>query len=161
MKKMWLLIPVILILVILLPWIIAPVSNDFSLHQFSKQLYDYPLPPHTQIVEKQQACGKLNGNGNGMDFLAAVLLKSDLPSDELSEYYAKAGFQHAKNKNPGSEDKVVSEIVKPASSALKSRYLENKEIIFEKLKNVSSYSDYSIVLLYDGGYSADFDIRGH
>ena len=51
--------------------------NDFVLNSFSKQIYNCNLPEGTVIVEKQNMCGKLNGNGDGMDFLACILIKSD------------------------------------------------------------------------------------
>jgi hypothetical protein len=154
-------IPIIIIMAIVSPFIIAPLLNDFALHNFSKQLYNYPLPLHTKILEKHDACGKLNGNGNGMDFMATMLVKSDLTSNELNDYYSKATFNYAKNESTMSKDKIAFEIVKPTSPNLESDYLEHQGIFFDRLKNINSYSNYYIVILYDGGYSADFDIRGH
>lgn len=154
-------IPIILILIVISPFVIAPLMNNLALLNFSKQLYNYPLPLHTKILEKHDACGKLNGNGNGMDFVATMLVKSDLTSNELNDYYFKATFNYAKNENSISKDKIALEIVTPTSPNLESEYLEHQEIYFDKLKNINSYSNYYIVILYDGGYSADFDIRGH
>jgi len=160
-KIILIVIPVVIFIIIASFFVIDFLSNDFALSNFSKQLYSYSLPKNTKIIEKQDICGKLNGNGNGMDFLATMLIKSDLSLKELNDYYSKVNFRSAKSNNNNSSHKPEISIVKPTSSKLESEYLSHGEIEYNNLKNVDSYSKFYIIMLYDGGYSADLDIRGH
>lgn len=45
------------------------------------------LPENTTYVESFSAAGKLQGNGNGMQYLGGIVIKSDLSVDEIKEYY--------------------------------------------------------------------------
>lgn len=52
---------------------IAPyVRNQICLQQFDNQI-KHQLPQDTKIIEKVSACGKLNRNGNSIDFLPLSL----------------------------------------------------------------------------------------
>lgn len=68
--------------------IASPVINDFSAKEVTKNILLLPLPENTEVMEKFSRAGKLTGNGNGMQYLGAVLIHSDLPLDELNEYYS-------------------------------------------------------------------------
>ena len=50
---------------------------------------DMNEPEETVIISYETRYGKLNGNGNGMDFFACTLIKSDLSLNELKQYYSK------------------------------------------------------------------------
>lgn len=126
----------------ILPWFVNPIINNIRLAQFSRQIYSHSLPRQTQLLEKQCICGKLNGNGDGMDFLATILIKSDLSLEELQRYYSFAT------------------VIKQEGIILNSEYLENGEIRYSKLKDVTNFKDYYVVFIFDGGYPALFDIRG-
>ena len=130
LKRILILIPIIIILIIVSPFVICPIINDISLNSFSKQL----------------------------DYLACLLVKSDLSADELNSLYYNPNFKTAKK---GSNSIVDFEVVPITQNKLISKYLEHGEIIFDKLSSVSDYSNYFALVIYDGGYSADFDIRGH
>ena len=110
------------------------------------------------IIETQSVCGKLNGNGNGMDFLSCLLIKSELSVDEIYNLYWKTSFKTAKKR---SDSVVEFEVVEVKENRLVTEFLTHGEVAFEKLRNVSDFSDYYAIVIYDGGYSADFDIRGH
>ena len=157
LKRILILIPIIIILIIVSPFVICPIINDISLNSFSKQLDDLESRQDITFIEKQSICGKLNGNGNGMDYLACLLVKSDLSADELNSLYYNPNFKTAKK---GSNSIVDFEVVPITQNKLISKYLEHGEIIFDKLSSVSDYSNYFALVIYDGGYSADFDIRG-
>ena len=53
----------------------------------ANELIDLPLPYSTEFIESIHKAGKLVGNGNGMQYFGAILIKSELPLDELKEYY--------------------------------------------------------------------------
>ena len=152
------LIPVLSVLLIITPFFISPILNNITLSSFTRQIYKYPLPNGTELIEKKAVCGKLNGNGNGMDFFACILIKSDMSIDQLKQYYGGKKFKTAKSKRGHLID---VEIVLVNGYKFKTDYVEHKDIYFNKLKNISDNSGYYAVMIYDGGYSADFDIRGH
>lgn len=64
-----------------------PLVNDFCAAQVEKRLISLPLPEDTAVIESLHRAGKLAGNGNGMQFLGAVLVRSELPMDVLSDHY--------------------------------------------------------------------------
>lgn len=74
---------------------INPVMNNIRLHNFSKQVTDYPIPDDTDFIKTQTLCGKLSGCGNGMDFFSCSLIRSELEINELNEYYGEITFQPA------------------------------------------------------------------
>lgn len=64
-----------------------PIANNAIALGIEKDLKAIPLPQHTQVVESTSVASKLTGNGNGMQYFGAVLLKSDLSLDELYDHY--------------------------------------------------------------------------
>ncbi len=136
---------------------ITPITNNITLGTFAGQIRESNLPLETMIIAKEARCGKLNGNGNGMDFFACALIKSDLSLNELKHYYQTISLKPAKR---GKNHSVEVDVV-PAKYELESEYYEREAIYFNELKGMQDYSGYYIIILYDGGYPADFDIRGH
>ena len=67
--------------------IAAPIVNDNIAKKTANELVDLLLPNNTEYVESIHKAGKLVGNGNGMQYFGAILIKSDLSLDELKEYY--------------------------------------------------------------------------
>lgn len=65
-----------------------PIVNDFTASNVAKQLKDIPLPEKTSYIESISKAGKLTGNGNGMQYLGCILIRSDLTLEQLREYYA-------------------------------------------------------------------------
>lgn len=137
---------------------LARITNNFKLNKFAKQLYDMELPGNLVIVEKNEICGKLNGNGNSMDFLACLLIKSDRNKAELESLLDNVNF-----KCIGNDEKICvnKEVVKVDGEILQSKYLQHETIKFESLAGETNFSDYYAMVIYDGGYSSNFDIRGH
>lgn len=68
--------------------IATPVVNDNVAKKTAKELSDLPLPQNTEYIETVSKAGKLVGNGNGMQYFGAILIKSELPLNELEEYYS-------------------------------------------------------------------------
>ena len=71
-------IPVLAVVVLLIGFVVSiPLVNDFSAKRVEKQLLEISLPDHTQMVESLSKAGKLVGNGNGMQYFGAVLIRSE------------------------------------------------------------------------------------
>lgn len=66
----------------------APAVNDSVAKRTADGLADLPLPRDTELIESVHKAGKLTGNGNGMQYFGAILIKSELSLDELKRYYS-------------------------------------------------------------------------
>ncbi len=77
-----LIVPVILVGV-------AAVVNDNAAAALEKQLAEIPLPDGMTCAESFSAAGKIVGNGNGMQYLAVMLITGDVPLESLQNYYAQ------------------------------------------------------------------------
>ena len=64
-----------------------PIINNAIALGIEKDLKHIPLPADTVIVESTSVAAKLTGNGNGMQYFGAVLLKSALSLEELYDHY--------------------------------------------------------------------------
>lgn len=138
MKKILIPICVIAVLACFVA-VFIPLSNDRMAENIAKQL-ESSSPADTVIIESVSKAGKLVGNGNGMQYFGAVLIKSDLTPDELSDFYSDA-------------------VVKKQTSQ-KIEVVEHGQMSFE---TVIDGDDYYIVYMFDGSSSffANLDIRGH
>ena len=83
----------VMALVLFLFLLSVPVVNDRVADQTAERVKKITLPTDTQYVESFSRAGKLVGNGNGMQYLGGILIRSDLSLEELQAYYA----QYAQN----------------------------------------------------------------
>jgi len=67
--------------------IIVPMWNDCIAKKVMEKLISIPLPDRTEFVDGRSIAGNLVGNGNGMQYLGVIELKSELSGDDLREYY--------------------------------------------------------------------------
>ena len=86
--KLWIkrsLVSVALLLLLssLAVYIGITIGNDCLAKRVEKDLKAYPLPSQTTLVESVCAAGKLTGNGNGMQYMGALLITAE---DILKHY---------------------------------------------------------------------------
>ena len=77
-----------LIVLILVAFVSVPVYNNYCAYNAEKMLCETPLPEQTELIEAISQTGKLTGNGNGMQYFGAILIKSELSLEELETYYS-------------------------------------------------------------------------
>ena len=77
-----------LIVLILAAFVSVPVYNNYCAYNVEKMLLETPLPEQTELIEAISQTGKLTGNGNGMQYFGAILIKSELSLEELDAYYS-------------------------------------------------------------------------
>lgn len=65
-----------------------PLINNYTAYKVVKVLCEIPLPEETDLIESLSQAGKLTGNGNGMQYFGAILIKSELSLEELDAYYS-------------------------------------------------------------------------
>lgn len=87
MKKVLVILVLTVVIIFLSVLIAAPFVNDHMAEKTANELVDLPLPNNTEFIESIHKAGKLVGNGNGMQYFGAILIKSELSLDELQEYY--------------------------------------------------------------------------
>lgn len=88
MKKALKVTCIIAVVLVLLFLASTPFVNNHSASRIADRLEDLPLPESTELIETVSAAGKLVGNGNGMQFFGAMLIKSELTFEELDSFYA-------------------------------------------------------------------------
>ena len=81
---------ILLILLIALPFITYIgifITNNCIANEIEKDLVAQPLPSNTTLVDSVSVAARLTGSGNGMQYMGAILVESDLSEVELKEYY--------------------------------------------------------------------------
>lgn len=67
----------------------VPVVNDCVANKTAKYVERIELPNNTHYIETFAKAGKLIGNGNGMQYIGGILIKSELSLQELKSYYSQ------------------------------------------------------------------------
>ena len=83
MKKI--LIAVVILAVLAYAGIVS--SNNRIAEGLQKQLVDCMLPPNTELVDSAAVAGRLQGNGNGMQYFGVALIHSNLDEGPLRTWY--------------------------------------------------------------------------
>lgn len=87
--RLWIRVTMVFVAILLLFFaVVIPFINNAIALGIEKDLKKLPLPDKTQLVESTSLAGKMVGSGNGMQYLGAILIKSDLPLKELQAHYA-------------------------------------------------------------------------
>jgi len=135
-----------------------PNSNDVCLEIFASQLTACPVPTDCLVLEHHKLLGKLNGNGNGIDFASVLLLQTrlDMTADELLEYYSSFNFRPAKH----SMYKVDIIVEAVEEESFRNEYIEHISLSFESKMNHDEYNYYA-VRIFDGPYNTGLDLRGN
>ena len=91
MKVIKRILTILLIVIIALPFITyisIVVTNNTIADKIEKNLISYALPTNTKLVDSISVAGKLTGSGNGMQYMGAILVDSDLSIEVLKEHYS-------------------------------------------------------------------------
>jgi hypothetical protein len=123
---------------------LATWQNNSRLHKFAGNLFDYPLPPRTEEIDRSAKVGVF-GNGHHCDFVARISLVTELSREEINAYYKDVTF-------PAVSGQPTEE--KPWKGLIRVRVqFEDKESIDERLQFTISIADI--------GYPSNGDIRCH
>lgn len=77
-----------MIVLVLAIFVSVPAYNNYCAYKVEKVLCETPLPEQTELIEAISQTGKLTGNGNGMQYFGAILIRSELSLEELNTYYS-------------------------------------------------------------------------
>lgn len=139
-------IPIVLIAVLLVGFIVSvPLVNNHSAREVERRLVSTALPDNTEMVESLSKAGKLVGNGNGMQYFGAMLIKSELGLEELEAYYSEIISGSAVREQKSRDIEII----------------EHGTLSFEA--EISDTEGYFIVYLFGSGKKpfSELDIRGH
>lgn len=64
-----------------------PIVNDWTAKKVEQDLLELSTPEDTVVIDSISKAGKFTGNGNGMQYFGAILVKSELSIDELDVFY--------------------------------------------------------------------------
>lgn len=149
MKKIIKIITFIVVILIFLLPISIIVSNDNISKKVEKELKSIPLPSNSKLIDSISISGKLTGNGNGMQYFGAILVKTELNEEDLEKYY--------KEYRKGKWDCLIK---KQNLNGID--VIEHGSYSFKKFDNDESLNYY---IIYSWGNSENellnFDIRGH
>lgn len=124
-----------------------PLTNNVIASNVRKDLIRLPLPEGTEILDSISVAGKLIGNGNGMQYFGAILIKSELSLDELNQYY-----------QPYRKNEWSQIVHKQTSNRID--IIEHGVYSFDKWD--SGEDNYIVYTWGSSEYSLrDWDIRGH
>lgn len=142
------LLPIILITLFVLFVLSVPIVNNITAATVLSDIKNIPLPENTEYVEGISAAGKFTGNGNGMQYFGAMLIKTDLSLDELNSYYS----DYREN-----EFRLLVEKQESGEIAV----IEHGSLAFES--ELAQDENYYIVYSWGDGIDlfADLDLRGH
>ena len=124
----------------------VPFVNNHVARRTANELAEIPLPEHTEYIEKISRAAKLVGNGNGMQYLGVVLLKSELTLEELEEYYS--GYNVTVKHQTGKRIEGMN----PSGLVFTSEINGDDFYVVYKWGN----NDYPLHVFYE-----NFDLRGH
>ena len=79
---------ILAVVVLIVGSLSIPLINNHIAYKVEKVLFEIPLPEETELIESLSQAGKLTGNGNGMQYFGAILIKSELSLEELDAYYS-------------------------------------------------------------------------
>lgn len=133
----------ILIPIIILSFI--PLINNYIVYEETKKITQISPLKDTKYIESKRLVGKLNGNGNNVEYLAVVLIKSNAELNELKKYYHQY------------------EVQKQESLHFDNELLIHQSIKFDQLGTNKKLHNYFVIYRYwYPSYGLlNFDLRGH
>ena len=141
-----------ILLIIGLPLYIVLMNNEIA-NRTTEELANTQLPENTEIVDTISIAGKVSGNGNGMQYFGAVLLKTDLSEEELDTYYQQYRGNSSKFLIKKQETEKI-EVIDKSGYYFQTFNEEDKE----KYYILYSYGSADGIFLED---LLELDLRGH
>ena len=148
-------------LLLISPFFVSPAINDIILGRFAKQLDTMDLR-ETAVVDTFSNCGHFGGAGNGMDFFACALVSTTLTYDELSAQVEAVPFAPAKTKSNGGATerrRPLVEILPVTGDSVEYEYLPYDDIQLDIPEDADG--SLFVIVIFDSGYLAWHDLRGH
>lgn len=102
--KVKLTVLVIILTIIAIMLFSLATGHKRNLDKFSNNLFNFPLPPKTMVLEKEKFGGKnwvdFGGSGGYWNVVAIMKMSSKLSKDEIIAYYDNVRFPYSKSNKP-------------------------------------------------------------
>ena len=89
LKKIFLVILAVLLAIVIIFGVTIRIANNSIAKGLEKQLLACEHPTDVEVIDSIPVAGKMEGNGNGMQWFGIILIKSDMSEDEIREWYKK------------------------------------------------------------------------
>ena len=86
-RRAWWIVPGVITALIIGFAVSIPIVNDSVARDVEMRLLDLPLPAGAERIDSMSQAGRIVGNGNGMQYFGALLIRSDDSADELQRFY--------------------------------------------------------------------------
>lgn len=80
---------IIMIILLIFTGVAIVIANNYIADKIEKELVHYQMPENTEVVDSLSIAGKITGSGNGMQYMGAILVKSELSEEDLKTYYSR------------------------------------------------------------------------
>ena len=87
-KRIFILLLIVMFVLPIISYAGIVVTNNSIADKIEKDLASYELPTNTKLLDSVSVAAKLTGNGNGMQYMGAILVDSDLSKEKLKEHYS-------------------------------------------------------------------------
>ena len=89
-RAWWIVLGVIAALLIAVP-VSVPIVNDVAARDVERRLVDLPVPEGAERIDSMAQAGRIVGNGNGMQYMGALLIRTGNSAAELQRFYSAQG----------------------------------------------------------------------
>lgn len=147
------------------PFLYSSAINSLRLRRFANSLHAYPLPPGTEVVARYSKVGNFGPAGNHCDYMAALILVTELTRDEIDDYYRNMALPQVGDSECRSYNLIFQDEVEAYLAEWGRRYVgaEYDELLYNELALPSQQrSDARLrfcIEVYDTHYDAGFDCR--
>ncbi|MCH5185564.1 MAG: hypothetical protein J1F64_05495 [Oscillospiraceae bacterium] len=149
MKKITGIIGILFGMTVIIPLaavISIPVINNVIAHKTAEKIKDIELPDKTRYVELFSKAGKLTGNGNGMQYIGGILIKSELSQEDLQAYYSRYAEKEYECIVEKQTDKNI-------------RFIEHGTVSFDT--DIKGDDYYTVYSWGEGNFVLGLDLRAH
>lgn len=135
------------IVLVAIPFSVAIVNDSLAAHALN-DIKALPLPENSKILSEYAVAGKVSGNGNGMQYFGAVLIKSEQDLASLQKHYHDVGSEYFVNVKEQKSDVI--------------EVLNGNQHYFDGVDDCDFENCYIVYGYGKGGnWFLDLDLRGH
>lgn len=140
--------------------VLIPISNNIISSRYARKLEGLDAGVEYEIIEKANACGKLYGNGNGMEYMAMILVKSEVPLVEDTVQIDSEGSYNGIWITGLDSEKAKKQVYGWLSIHGEER-VKNMKTALEALENPEGYYVFYSSYPAEHGSVLSWDLRAH
>jgi len=136
------------------PFIVGPLVNNAIARDVRNSLLERPLPAETEVIDSMYVAGNLISQGNKIQYLGAILIRSERTLEELEEFYI--------SRFTG----LTLEVREQTSARIELDTFQNVSLFFRGVEENEPLENHFIVFSFgnhdwSNNFFTFFDIRAH